>query len=427
MIGLSKRCAAILVVDNSIEMKDSGRLDLINYSLHRFIHEACMDSFAGSALDISIITFSDAPSLVQDLISVRSAKAPRCVAGGGSAIGQAITLALEVATRHVDDCRRQGLEVLRPWIWVLSHGRGTDADWNEAAASLKAAEQMGKVFSFPIAIDASSDWTTLKQLSSVQSPMLLQEVRFHEHFKYLPYEGLEKPPTAEAEDIKDDAERIRPRKLIIPWFGYAWLVVLVLTILEFHQSTPYLSFGNHTILGAILFFYGVIMIIPLMMPGSAQRIRKASRTVRRHFGWPISEQRAYKPSLFWTALNAVHLLSLRAIFLLLATAYGLELAYVFAPHAFAGGPSGFGPFVVLVLRETVPPFAFLADVIASQWPTMEIVKSSVVGVIAQISIYCVYGILLVGAAKTLWRLGRDKGAAAADDVISVGAWASIRN
>ncbi len=99
-------------------------------------------------------------------------------------MGEAVRLGLAKLEEQKARYRTHGIAWNRPWMFLLTDGEPSDADWQQAAAESKAAEQANKLIFFGVGIGAKADLTKLAQFSS-RKPVPLDGLKFREMFLWL--------------------------------------------------------------------------------------------------------------------------------------------------------------------------------------------------------------------------------------------------
>ena len=89
------RCACVLLLDTSGSMSGAP-IDALNEGLQALQFDIQEDALAKRRVEIAIITFGGSVQKIQDFVSAGSFAAPTLAAGGGTPMGEAIALSLQL-------------------------------------------------------------------------------------------------------------------------------------------------------------------------------------------------------------------------------------------------------------------------------------------------------------------------------------------
>jgi uncharacterized protein YegL len=175
------RCPCVLLLDVSGSM--NGRpLDALNAGLALFKDELAADSLAMKRVEIGIITFG--PVKIEMPFTTASAFFPPTLqAQGDTPMGAAIMEALNMVRDRKQDYRSNGISYYRPWVFLITDGKPTDA-WKAAAEAVREGEASKQFAFFAIGVQGA-DMGTLRQISSAREPLSLDGMKFRELFKWL--------------------------------------------------------------------------------------------------------------------------------------------------------------------------------------------------------------------------------------------------
>jgi len=174
------RCACVLLLDTSGSMDDEPILAL-NQGLRAFQEDIQADPLAKRRLEIAIVTFGGSVEKVQDFVTAGSFTAPALVAGGGSPMGEAMALGLQLVKSRKAEYKENGVLYYQPWIFLITDGEPTD-EWQSAAKTIKAETSTGGVLFFAVGVGDAN----MQILSSITPRALkLEGLKFKELFLWL--------------------------------------------------------------------------------------------------------------------------------------------------------------------------------------------------------------------------------------------------
>jgi uncharacterized protein YegL len=174
------RCPCILLLDTSGSMHGTP-INELNNGLQEFRDELLGDSMSAKRVEISVVTFGPV-NIVNDFATVENFSVPHLSASGDTPMGAAITTALELLKTRKEILRSNGIQLFRPWIFLITDGGPTDS-WQHVIPLIRQGEE-NKSFSFFALGVAGADFNTLRQISA-REPIRLQGVKFREFFVWL--------------------------------------------------------------------------------------------------------------------------------------------------------------------------------------------------------------------------------------------------
>ena len=177
------RCPCVLLLDTSYSM-NGAPIDALNQGLQVFQSDVTQDALAKRRVEVAIVTFGDGGvQLVQDFVTVDQFQPPHLAAGGGTPMGEAINLSIDILRNRKTLYQNNGIDYYRPWIFMITDGAPTDA-WQTAAQRIHAEEDTKAFAFFAIGVDGA-DISMLAQLSTQRSPIMLKKLQFVELFRWL--------------------------------------------------------------------------------------------------------------------------------------------------------------------------------------------------------------------------------------------------
>lgn len=133
--------ACVLLLDTSGSM--SGQpIESLNKAINEFKEKTSLDELAQKRVDIAIIEFNDTPSVVQEFTPISQMGVIKLEAGGCTAMGAAINLAIDKVKERNRFYASFGTPCFKPWIFMITDGAPTD-DISSAIARIQEEESKG--------------------------------------------------------------------------------------------------------------------------------------------------------------------------------------------------------------------------------------------------------------------------------------------
>ena len=197
-------CAIVVDVSGSMDLY----MDQVNEGLRILRDELQANVMCQQAVDTTIITFSEHARIVDAFRSCMEMRIPELKSEfGGTAMYEAIELALKEIRKRVDQYVLHAITYRRAWIFLLTDGFPTDSDENGARVEqlLKEAQEHKLVNFYPFAIGNGCDEKLLAKLngngkqpekgSTVGVCFKVNRRAIRENFKWTDYE-IELPSRA---------------------------------------------------------------------------------------------------------------------------------------------------------------------------------------------------------------------------------------
>ncbi|MCA9877653.1 MAG: VWA domain-containing protein, partial [Thermomicrobiales bacterium] len=106
-------------------------------------------------------------------------------ADGGTPMGDAVNLGLDLLRGRKAMYKNHGIPYFRPWLFLISDGEPTDQNWSAAADQARLEESQKGVSVFPIGVE-KADMGPLAMFSSQRSPAKLTSIgEFQSLFRWL--------------------------------------------------------------------------------------------------------------------------------------------------------------------------------------------------------------------------------------------------
>ena len=174
------RCPCLLLLDTSASMSGAPIAEL-NEALRVFKNELTADSMTAKRVEVAIVTFGPV-ELVTDFVAAHRFNPPVLQAKGDTPLARAVEVGIEILKNRKQRLRENGIDLYRPWIFLITDGEPTD-DWRNVQPLVREGEEHKSFLFFALAVkDARLD--VLKQIS-VREPMRLRGVEFRPLFRWL--------------------------------------------------------------------------------------------------------------------------------------------------------------------------------------------------------------------------------------------------
>src|ERR1035441_1043763 len=113
------RCACVLLLDTSGSM-DGPPILALNQGLQAFQADIQEDPLAKRRVELAIVTFGGSVRKVQDFTVAGNFTAPSLVAGGGTPMGEAVALGLQLVKSRKAEYKSNGVVYYQPWIFLIT-------------------------------------------------------------------------------------------------------------------------------------------------------------------------------------------------------------------------------------------------------------------------------------------------------------------
>jgi uncharacterized protein YegL len=107
---------------------------------------------------------------------------PKLQVIGGTPMGEAITVALDMIEERKNSYRAHGIAYYRPWVFLITDGEPND-HWKPVISRLKAGEEQKSFSFFAVGVEGAN-MEVLEELS-VRKPLWLMGMKFREMFSWL--------------------------------------------------------------------------------------------------------------------------------------------------------------------------------------------------------------------------------------------------
>lgn len=157
--------ACVLLLDTSGSMAGAP-IDSLNRAIEDFKQKTSMDELAQKRVDIAVIEFNDHANVVHDFAPISQMEHIELTAGGCTAMGEGINLAIDKLKERNRFYASMGTPCFKPWIFMITDGAPTD-DITVAAQRIAEEEKKGshgKLKFFALGVPGY-DVDTLRQLT----------------------------------------------------------------------------------------------------------------------------------------------------------------------------------------------------------------------------------------------------------------------
>ncbi|MGV1003699.1 MAG: vWA domain-containing protein [Candidatus Nanopelagicales bacterium] len=180
------RIAVALLLDISGSMSGAPIIAL-NEGFQQFVNEISdPGDLASKRAEITVITFDSVARQVIPFTEGRDLRARQFSAGGTTAMGAAIDLAMAELESQKRAYKGAGIDYYRPWLFIITDGGPTDGPvFDQAAERVRSAERAKGLSVFSVLVGPGGDMSTMSRLSASRTPLRLQGLRFNELFSWL--------------------------------------------------------------------------------------------------------------------------------------------------------------------------------------------------------------------------------------------------
>lgn len=205
------RVPVCLCLDTSGSMYGDA-IDELNEGVKLFYDAIKEDETALYAAEVSIITFGGEVKCIEDFANVeRQTNIPELYANGGTPMGEAVNLALDLLEKRKTEYKDKGVDYYQPWLVLMTDGQpnGSNIELKEAIRNTNELVNNRKLTVFPIAIGDYADIDVLKSFSPKRQPLKLKGLMFREFFQWLSKSVSTTSQSTPGEAIPLDVEGIK--------------------------------------------------------------------------------------------------------------------------------------------------------------------------------------------------------------------------
>jgi uncharacterized protein YegL len=174
------RCPCLLLLDTSGSMNGDPIREL-NSALQLFKNELMADSMTAKRVEVAVVTFGPV-ELISDFATANSFMPPSLTAKGDTPLGRAVEVGLEILKQRKQRLRENGVDLYRPWIFLITDGEPTD-EWRHLREQIQQGEEQKSFLFFALAVN-NAKLDVLRHIS-VREPLRLSGIQFRPLFRWL--------------------------------------------------------------------------------------------------------------------------------------------------------------------------------------------------------------------------------------------------
>ena len=175
------RVPCVLIVDTSTSMH-GARIDELNKGLQLYRQELMADSLAAKRVEVAIVTFGGRVTRLVEFTTALEFDPPQLQVIGGTPMGEAIRVALDMIEERKASYREHGIAYYRPWAFLITDGEPND-HWKPIVSRVHQGEHQKSFCFFAVGVEGAN-MTVLDEIC-VRKPLSLQGMKFRELFSWL--------------------------------------------------------------------------------------------------------------------------------------------------------------------------------------------------------------------------------------------------
>ena len=182
--NFEQKCLCVLVLDVSGSMRGEPIAEL-NKGLQDFYNEIKEDETMSQRLEVSIMTFNDQVSTLQEPALVDNLTMPTLKADGTTALVDAVNEAINKVEARKKWYKETGQPYYRPWIILMTDGEpDTGQDVHGLGQRIKNDTKEKHYVFLPIGIQ-DANMEILEILQGGMKPIKMQGLKFKQFFQWL--------------------------------------------------------------------------------------------------------------------------------------------------------------------------------------------------------------------------------------------------
>jgi uncharacterized protein YegL len=151
-----RHVACVFLLDTSGSMTVNNAIGKLNEGLRTFkeqtVNDTTFDEHTKACIDIALISFGPNATLLQDFVPTSSMEPPLLSANGGTPMGEALDMALDLIEQQKARYNELGTPYFRPWVFCITDGEPND-NYQAAAQRLKNMESTKKVLGYCVGVE----------------------------------------------------------------------------------------------------------------------------------------------------------------------------------------------------------------------------------------------------------------------------------
>ncbi len=175
------RVPCVLLLDTSGSMM-GARIDGLARGLVSYRDELMNDSLASKRVEVAVVAFGGTVRTLMDFSVAPNFNPPELEAGGGTPMGSAISIGIDMIEKRKAIYRENGIAYYRPWLFMITDGEPTD-EWKAAATLIQDGEREKSFCFFGVAVEGAN-MKILEQIC-VRKPLWLNGLQFQALFSWL--------------------------------------------------------------------------------------------------------------------------------------------------------------------------------------------------------------------------------------------------
>ena len=175
------RVPCVLILDTSTSMQ-GVRISELNSGLRTYRDELLADPLAAKRVEVAIVTFGGRVTRLVDFVTAAEFEPLTLQVIGGTPMGEAINVALDMIEERKQTYRSNGIAYYRPWAFLITDGEPND-HWKPVVSRVQSGEKQKSFSFFAVGVEGAN-MEILEKLS-VRKPLWLQGMKFHDLFSWL--------------------------------------------------------------------------------------------------------------------------------------------------------------------------------------------------------------------------------------------------
>ncbi len=183
--GICKKLPAIFILDVSESMKQNNAIGLLFSALELMIKDLKSNPTSAVTVEIMIITYGSNVQIIQEFAMVEDIVLNPLNAGGYTAMGRALDLALEKMHLRRVYYQKNDLQAYRGVIVNLTDGAATDS-FKHVIPKIHDGVDKGKYIFINCGVGSAVDYKILSEISPKNFPPFhISNYKFEDFFKFI--------------------------------------------------------------------------------------------------------------------------------------------------------------------------------------------------------------------------------------------------